>query len=83
MVQSAEDRRRDQPGGPGDRSLGLGLGNRRVAIETLVRPGGMVVCLDGFPHESLQMAEVAIPRGLFRAILERIRRLKPPSVVFR
>ena len=30
-----------------------------------------------------QMAEVAIPRGLFRAILERIRRLRPPSVVFR
>lgn len=30
-----------------------------------------------------QMAEAAIPRGLFRAILERIRRLRPPSVVFR
>jgi myo-inositol 2-dehydrogenase/D-chiro-inositol 1-dehydrogenase/scyllo-inositol 2-dehydrogenase (NAD+) len=29
------------------------------------------------------LAEVASPRGLFRAILERIRRLKPPSVVFR
>ena len=30
-----------------------------------------------------QMAEVAISRRLFRAILERIRRLRPPSVVFR
>ena len=28
-----------------------------------------------------QMAEVAIPRRLFQAILERIRRLKVPSVV--
>jgi hypothetical protein len=30
-----------------------------------------------------QMAEVAISRRLSRAILERIRRLRPPSVVFR
>ena len=29
------------------------------------------------------IGEVAIPRGLFRAILERIGRLRPPSVVFR
>ena len=29
------------------------------------------------------MAEMAIPRRLFRAILERIRRHRPPSVVFR
>jgi hypothetical protein len=31
----------------------------------------------------LQMAEVAVPRRLFQAIRERVRRLKPPSVVFR
>ena len=30
-----------------------------------------------------QMAEVAVPRWLFRTILERIRRLRLPSVVFR
>jgi hypothetical protein len=29
----------------------------------------------------LQMAEVAVARGLFRAILERIRRLRPPQAV--
>ena len=28
-----------------------------------------------------QLAEVAIPRGLFRAILERIRRLRSPQAV--
>ena len=28
-----------------------------------------------------QMAEVAVPRGLFRAILERIRRLRLPQAV--
>jgi len=28
-----------------------------------------------------QMAEVAIPRGPFGAILERIRRLRPPAAV--
>ena len=30
--------------------------NRRVAIESLVRPGRMVVCLDEFPQQSLQVA---------------------------
>lgn len=30
-----------------------------------------------------QMVGVAVPRSLFRAILERIWRLAPPSVVFR
>ncbi len=28
-----------------------------------------------------QMAEVAVPKRLFRAILERIRRLRPPETV--
>ena len=28
-----------------------------------------------------QMAEVAVPQWLFRAILERIRRLRPPETV--
>ena len=32
-------------------------------------------------HVVFQMAEVAIPRGLLRAILERIRRLRPPEAV--
>ena len=56
MMQSAQDRRGDQPGGAGDRSIGLRLGNRRVAIESLVRPGRMVVLLDEFPQQSLQVA---------------------------
>jgi hypothetical protein len=36
-----------------------------------------------FRDESLifQMAEVAVPQWLFRAILERIRRLRPPETV--
>jgi len=33
MVQSAEDQRGDQLGGPDDRSIGLGLWNRRIAVE--------------------------------------------------
>jgi hypothetical protein len=37
MVKPAEDRRRDQLGEAGDRSIGLGLGNRRAAIQALVR----------------------------------------------
>jgi len=37
----------------------------------------------GARYVMFQMAEVAIPRAMFRAILERIRRLKPSSVAFR
>jgi hypothetical protein len=57
-VQSAEDRRGDQPGGAGDGSLGLRLGNRRVAVQTLVRPGRMVIFFDEFPQQPLQVALV-------------------------
>src|ERR1035437_2341954 len=36
--------------------MGIRLRNRCVAIESLVRPGRMVVLLDEFPQQSLQMA---------------------------
>ena len=49
--------------------------------DKLVKIGAKVV--SGARYIVFQMAEVAIPRRLFRAILERIRRLKPRSVVFR
>ena len=49
--------------------------------EKLIKIGAKVV--SGARYVVFQMAEVAISRRLFRAILERIRRLKPPSVVFR
>ena len=49
--------------------------------EKLIKIGAKVV--SGSRYVVFQMAEVAIPSGLFRAILERIRRLKPPYVVFR
>ena len=49
--------------------------------EKLIKIGAKVVAHSRYVF--FQMAEVAIPRGLFRAILERIRRLRPPSVVFR
>ncbi len=49
--------------------------------EKLIKIGAKVVTHSRYVF--FQMAEVAIPRGLFRAILERIRRLRPPSVVFR
>jgi len=52
-----------------------------VAGEKLVKIGAKVV--QHARYVVFQMAEVAIPRGLFRAILERIRRLRPPAVVFR
>jgi hypothetical protein len=76
--------------------LAYNLGNflRRLALpnrvkhwslttlrEKLIKIGAKVV--SGSRYVVFQMAEVAIPRGLFRAILERIRRLKPPYVVFR
>ena len=77
-------------------ALAYNLGNflRRLALprsvkhwslttlrEKLIKIGAKVVT--HARYVVFQMAEVAIPRGLFRAILERIRRLKPPSVVFR
>ena len=49
--------------------------------EKLVKIGAKVVSRSRYV--TFQMAEVAIPRGLFRAILERIRRLIPQPVVFR
>jgi hypothetical protein len=58
MVKPAEDRRRDQLGEAGDRSIGLGLRSRRAAIESLVRPGSVVVLLDEFPQQSLQVRTV-------------------------
>ena len=77
-------------------ALAYNLGNflRRLALprsvkhwslttlrEKLIKIGAKVVAHSRYVI--FQMAEVAVPRGLFRAILERIRRLKPPSVVFR
>jgi len=77
-------------------ALAYNLGNflRRLALphgvkhwslttlrEKLIKIGAKVVTHSRYVI--FQMAEVAIPRGLFRAILERIRRLRPPSVVFR
>ena len=76
--------------------LAYNLGNflRRLALpnrvkhwslttlrEKLVKIGAKVVSRSRYV--TFQMAEVAIPRGLFRAILERIRRLIPQPVVFR
>ena len=77
-------------------ALAYNLGNflRRLALpnsvkhwslttlrEKLVKIGAKVV--RHARYVIFQMAEVAVPRRLFRTILERIRRLKPPSVVFR
>jgi len=77
-------------------ALAYNLGNflRRLALpkgvkhwsmttlrEKLIKIGAKVVAHSRYVF--FQMAEVAIPRGLFQAILERIRRLRPPSVVLR
>jgi hypothetical protein len=77
-------------------ALAYNLGNflRRLALPTgvkhwslttlrekLIKIGAKVVT--HARYVIFQMAEVAVPRGLFRAILERIRRLRPPSVVLR
>jgi len=77
-------------------ALAYNLGNflRRLALpngakhwslttlrEKLIKIGAKVVSTARYVV--FQMAEVAIPRRLFRAILERIWRLRPPSVVFR
>ncbi len=47
--------------------------------EKLIKIGAKVVAHSRYVI--FQMAEVAIPRGLFRAILERIRRLRMPDAV--
>jgi len=49
--------------------------------EKLIKIGAKVVT--HARYVIFQMAEVAVPRWLFRTILERIRRLRLPSVVFR
>jgi hypothetical protein len=74
--------------------LAYNLGNflRRLALpstikhwslttpcEKLIKIGAKVVSTARYVI--FQMAEVAIPRGLFRAILERIRRLRLPGPV--
>ena len=47
--------------------------------EKLIKIGAKVI--QHARYVIFQMAEVAIPRGLFRAILERIRRLRSPEAV--
>ena len=56
MMQPAEDRRGDQLGGAGDRNISLRLRNRRIAVESLVRPGNMAVVFDELPQQPLQVA---------------------------
>ena len=56
MMQATEDWRGDPLGGAGDWSIGLGLWNRRIAVEALVRPGRMVVLLYEFPQQPIQVA---------------------------
>ena len=67
------------------RRLALPLGVKHWSLTTLreklIKIGAKVITTARYVI--FQMAEVAIPRRLFRAILERIRRLRPPSVVFR
>ena len=75
-------------------ALAYNLGNflRRLALpsyvkhwsmttlrEKLIKIGAKVV--SGSRYVVFQMAEVAIPRGLFRAILERIQRFRPREPV--
>ena len=47
--------------------------------EKLIKIGAKVVRHSRYVF--FQMAEVAVPKQLFRAILERIRRLRPPETV--
>lgn len=47
--------------------------------EKLIKIGAKVVTHSRYVI--FQMAEVAVPKGLFRAILERIRRLRLPATV--
>ena len=75
-------------------ALAYNLGNflRRLALprsvkhwslttlrEKLIKIGAKVVTHSRYVI--FQMAEVAVPRWLFGAILERIRRLRPPETV--
>ena len=75
-------------------ALAYNLGNflRRLALprsvkhwslttlqEKLIKIGAKVVTHAGYVI--FQMAEVAVPKRLFRAILERIRRLRQPQAV--
>ena len=75
-------------------ALAYNLGNflRRLALprsvkhwslttlrEKLIKIGAKVVA--HARYVIFQMAEVAVPQWLFRAILERIRRLRPPETV--
>ena len=46
MMQSAKDRRGDQPGRAGNRNISLLLRNRGLAVHTLVRPRNMVILLN-------------------------------------
>jgi len=79
---------------PGLFALAYNLGNflRRLALprsvkhwslttlrEKLIKIGAKVVT--HARYVIFQMAEVAVPKQLFRAILERIRRLRPPEAV--
>ena len=47
--------------------------------EKLIKIGAKVVTHSRYVF--FQMAEVAVPKRLFAAILERIRRLRPPETV--
>jgi hypothetical protein len=65
------------------RRLALPRGVKHWSMTTLrekrIKIGAKVVSTARYVI--FQMAEVAIPRGLFQAILERIRRLRPPGAV--
>jgi len=67
------------------RTLALPHGVKHWSLTTLreklIKIGAKVVT--HARYVIFQMAEVAVPKRLFQAILDRIRRLKPPSVVFR
>jgi len=52
---------------------------RRERIEGLIKSGAKVVT--HARYVIFQMAEVGVPKRLFRAILERIRRLRLPETV--
>ena len=52
---------------------------RRERVEGLIKIGAKVV--SHARYLIFQMAEVAVPKRLFRAILARIRRLRPPETM--
>ncbi len=52
---------------------------RRERVEGLIKIGAEVV--SHARYLIFQMAEVAVPKRLFRAILARIRRLRPPETM--